>query len=332
MKKFLSVFISIILIISSFVVSAYAQDESIYEETRSEIDLSCLNVSVVDGKKLKYNSRSGFFKKIVGNREKEKLDDLLASIPEYENLLIDYMNCNEPIHTLSVVNVPVVWAEDHYERIKKENHFSLSKIFSKLFISASATSFVPGEWGDVSERGVFTIGMGILKRYNEETDENEYVTITLAFWTGHSIVGGANYPAMGEDIIAVSSPYYSTMIDNKLEAQYVNYKDDIREGSETATNPDFWLKEVEENYCAYAIKEDPLWTWQLQHCIVTTTFVGDYANKTRKATSKYVHTWKSMDFDIEVLLGNSQEETKIVIVPDIVEKTWECACYVSFDF
>ena len=64
MKKVLSIFMSMLFVLSSIVFSVNAQEENVYEESRIEIDLSCLNVSVVDGENFEYTARTGLLKKI----------------------------------------------------------------------------------------------------------------------------------------------------------------------------------------------------------------------------------------------------------------------------
>lgn len=331
MKKFLSVVISMVLIISSFVVSAYAQEESIYQETRSEIDLSYLNISVVDGEKLKYNSRSGIIKKIVGNREKEKLDNFLETSPEYEKILVDTMNQNIPIHIISVVDVPLVWIDDHYERVKKSNSSFLNAIFKPLITTASAYEV---EYGEVSPRGHFQMAMMVSKQYNAQDKRYEYKTLTTGVWDEHSVWGGSNYPANVEDLVTTTSPYGTVMTEHSISAIYANYKGDTREGHNTGDTVDFWVKEDGDNYCVYYIEDDPIWTWQLAYFMLSTTFVGDQSG-TKKAKSQYVHTWKEIEFETEIkipITTDDEKDPEIIIKPKTNKEYWEISCMATYDF
>lgn len=330
MKKFLSIFISLIIILSSLMVSVSAQ-EVMYEETRSEIDLSYLNVSVADGKSLKYDSRSGFIKKIVGNREKEKLDNLLETSPEYEKVLVDAMNQNTPIHVISVVDAPLVWKDDHYERVKKANSSFLSVIFNPLITTASAYEVA---YGEESPHGHFLMAMMVSKQYNAQDERYEYKTLTTGMWDEHSVLGGSNYPANVEDLVTTTSPYGTVMTEHSILAIYANYKGDTREGRNTGDTVDFWVKEDGDNYCVYYIEDDPVWTWQLSYFMLSTTFVGDKSG-TKKAKSQYVHTWKSIEFETQIkipITTDDEKEPEIIITPKSNKEYWELSCMVTYDF
>lgn len=328
MKKISCILLCVVLFISICSFNTYAVENSVYEETKQEISLEHLSVSVIDGRQLRYMPKTTFFFKRKALNEKEKLDLLLEKIPKYKDFLIETMNRNVPIHTVSVVDVPLVFKEDHYARIKKENN-SLLRIFAAPFFwTASAAD---SNTGAESPRGNFVMVMSISKIYNQQEHRYKYMTITMGQWNAHSVLGQDNYPAMGEDIIAVTSPRGTVMDTSSLSAVYSNYNGQTRAGKDTGRNPDFWKQDSDDNYCAYAIKDDPLWTYQLDYFSAVTTFIGASDSRTRKAISKYVHSWSSVEFTIEVS-KSSWEETTISITPNRVERTWECACDVTFDF
>lgn len=328
MKKISCIFICIILLISTFSFHTYAQENSAYEETKQEISLEYLSVSVVDGQQLRYTPKGTFLTQRKALNEKVKLDLLLEKMPEYKKVLLEAMNHNTPIHTVSVVDIPLVFKEDHYERVKKEPNSLLRMLVAPLFLTASAAD---SNVGKESSRGNFVMAMSISKVFNKQEQQYKYMTITTGQWNAHSVIGGQNYPAMGEDIVAVTSPRGTIMDTSSLSASYSNYNGQSRVGKDTGDFPDFWKEDSDDNYCAYAIKEDPLWTYQLDYFSAVTTFIGSSNLGTRKAVSKYVHSWSSVDFTIEVS-KSSWEETTISITPNRVEKTWECACDVTFNF
>lgn len=328
MKKINCIFICAVLLISMFSFHTYAQENSVYEETRQEISLEHLSISVVDGKQLRYMPKPAFLSQRKALNEKEKLDILLEKMPKYKNVLIEAMNHNTPIHTISIVDVPLVFQENHYERVKKENNSLLRMLVAPLLLTASAAD---SNVGAESSRGNFVMAMSISKVFNKQEQRYKYMTITTGQWKAHSVIGGQNYPAMGEDVIAVTSPRGTVMDTSSLSAIYSNYNGQTREGKDTGDYPDFWKESSDDNYCAYAIKEDPLWTYQLDYFSAVTTFIGTNDARVRKAVSKYVHSWSSVEFTIEVS-KSGWEETTISITPNRVEKTWECACDVTFNF
>lgn len=330
MKKLVASLICIVLLLSTFSFHTYAQENSAYEETKQEISLEYLSVSVVDGKQLRYTPKGTFLTQRKALNEKVKLDLLLEKMPEYKKVLIEAMNHNTPIHTVSVVDVPLVFKGDHYERVKKEPHSLLHLLIAPLFLTASAAD---SNAGAESPRGNFVMAMSISKVFNNQEQRYKYMTITTGQWNAHSVIGGQNYPAMGEDIVAVTSPLGTIMDTSNLSAVYSNYNGQTREGKNTGNFPDFWKEDSNDNYCAYAIKEDPLWSYQLDYFSAVTTFFGGNSSKTRKAVSKYVHSWSSVQFEIEINIPMSSEEvTTISIIPNHIEKTWECACDVIFNF
>lgn len=251
-------------------------------------------------------------------------------MPEYENVLIEALNQNIPIHTVSVVDVPLVFKEDHYERVKKENDSLLHILLSPWTMTVHAAD---SNTGSESHRGNFVMVMSVSKVFNKQEQRYKYMTITTGKWNAHSVIGGQNYPAMGEDIIAVTSPGGTMMDTSSLAASYSNYSGQSRAGKDTGNFPDFWKEDSGDNYCAYAIKEDPLGTYQLDYFSAVTTFAGGNSSITRKVVSKYVHSWSSVQFEIEINIPmSSQEVTTLTIIPNHIEKTWECACDVVFHF
>ncbi len=331
MKKIFCGILVAFLLLGSLNYTVWAtEDSNIYEETRDQISLDYLAISVTDGKSLHYTPRLKLLTKSKAEREKQKLDTLLEKAPHCEKLLIEAMNHNMPIHTISVTDVPVVFKDDHYERIKKENHSFLRVLFSPLFLTSSAAE---SSEGTPSSRGNFVMSMMISKIYNQQEQRYKYMTLTSGQWNAHSVFGGQNYPAMGEDIIAVTSPPGTCMDSCSLYTQYTNYSGETRDGSNGPNNPDFWLKETDVNYSAFSIKDDPLWSYQLNIFLLQTTFVGPQDSRMRKAVSTYVHSWSTVQFTIEIekTLTN-WEETVIRILPNHAEKTWECSCFVTFDF
>lgn len=331
MKKIFCGILVAFLLFGSLNYSVWAaEDSNIYEETRNQISLDYLVISVTDGKSLHYTLRPKLLTRNKAEREKKKLDLLLEKIPNYEQLLIDAMNHNLPIHTISVVDVPLEFKEDHYERVRKENNSLLHILLSPLFLTANAAD---SNTGAESNRGNFVMAMSVSKVFNKQEQRYKYMTITTGQWKAHSVRGTSNYPAMGEDLVAVTSPLGTIMDTSSLSASYSNYRGKSRAGKDTGNNPDFWKEDSNDNYCAYAIKEDPLGTYQLDYFSAVTTFFGGNSSITRKAVSKYVHSWSSVQFEIEINIPmSSQEVTTLTIIPNHIERTWECACDVVFNF
>ena len=142
----------------------------------------------------------------------EAVDALMLSLSEcseVEEGIVSMLNDNQQLAVVSFTEAPLLWEDDHYDRVK----------------AADITEYYKDNDNNRSKKGEFTLFTAVFR--SSELDSNgkhKYTTRTYGAWNKNSAVGGENYPDSGVDYVLQSAPstWFRTQ-DDWMSAEY--YKD-----------------------------------------------------------------------------------------------------------
>lgn len=258
----------------------YAADETTktqYLENHYQVNFTDLNVYVIDDSELILEPKetvSVWSRREVSN-EIAMLEESMNDNPDIVEVIIEELNSGEELMAISVSEAPIVWAEDHYERV----------------LSSNARSY---ESGDESLKGKFTLFTTVTRSYNKNTNGTyNYTTNTYGDWTAHSVLGGSNYPASGEDYVLQSTPNNWTRKSRSMSAYY----DDETDGTQ---GEEFWFCAGGANYIEAAIMDDPFGWRQNEKFSLSCVSAGNATSNYRVINSYYVHTWVDLEITVSV--------------------------------
>ena len=329
-KKWPTILIAVLFCISSLIsvnASEYSEKNK-YAETRKQIYFDDINVSVADNSRLIFSisSKAGLFKRLSANEDIETLNAYFQKYPETEKL-ISSQTSKGTLYALSYTDAPLVFVDDHYERVTARNSQS--------------------ESGSEHTRGYLTLCTAIFKT-DEQNNLGEYLYygITAGEWSKNSIIGGTNYPASGYDNVVQITPDTSMIRgDHEMIATYINTLTNKTEDGEEGT--DFFAVPYNpaelQFFSNYMIKDDPFGLRQLSSFILTTEYFSKAPNTSRSLYSIYIHTWKDMDIDVSIEAEGSISYTPLyeldisgtlvfIINPEIADKCWALESSVTFNF
>lgn len=283
-------------------------DQNGYIEMRNTIDTSSLEiVDTEDG--LQINALDNASETL---EEKEVLETLLS---EYEDL--DEFICSEvasledesSLYAISYTVAPLVFEEDHYERITVKE---LEDTPALLSTSSS---------GSTSQKGYFALVTSVSRSDSAMTAGNyvgqyRYTCTTKGTWSKNSVAGGSDYPAAGNDYIWQTQP---TSLTRNTDSFSMTFNT-----SRTATNGG-------TQYVQYSLSDDPTGTAQMTGCTLKTICYGK-SGVTRMINSYYRHTWKSMSVSSVGISTSNTKETSLSITMSLQESYWPLYSYVTITF
>lgn len=333
LKKMLAVFLSAIMILFTSIVSTATSEyltlnQSQYEEMRDQINFDCLSVIVVDSNEVivDVDSEISFFDKLKAKNQKEKFDEYIKRYPKTGKYLIEVLKSGENLCAMSYTVAPVVFKEDHFERVKKKSNKS-----NGLQITANAAV---GETGDTSfgAKNNFQLCTMVIK--SGDSNPDTYIAMTLGTWdTGTTIIGGKNRPSYGEDYVLQACPNVTSK--SEFGCDY-NYKTSGSTTGQEGTH--FFRRDGADSWVKYGVIDDPVGRAQLKDFALTQTFIAKVTSETKKINSYYVHTWKSMDISVSVsgeagsAGGIPAYSVGLTITPTIVDRSWQIYNSVSYNW
>lgn len=332
MNKIAKASISLISVASIILVSgtnAFAfenANEPQYVETHTEINLENVDLAVANNQDLiiSVDESQNFIDKYIGEKNAEKITDLIEEYPNIENNIIDMIDNNEDIVAIGCTEAPVILIDGNLERIEINKP---DTIIDTISMNAEASSYK--ESNEVTKnKGNLALSTWVSRcGYNKNTKKYTYVSHTTATWSKNSAIGGSNYPASGYDYIASTVPKNFTITKDVCHAVYKSGNKELngKEGT------DFWSFDGSNNYTVYELKDDPVGPRQLKTVGLTITSKASSNKNDKRISSYYFHTWKKISMDISVS-ANTTKEVTLSFSPSVKEKNWKLYSYVNFNF
>lgn len=330
-KKLFSIILAILFIMYtpciSFASNEANSNRNKYEEYHDQINFNDLMVFVVNKDNIVVNvdPAISFFKKIKANLQKKKYDRYIDNHPEGVDELIDYVNSSDCICAISYTEAPVVYVEDHFERIPKENINNTNP----FVINANAAEQSGTSIG--SKAYNFTLKTTILKRGVKKP--YTYYAMTSGTWSKNSSRDSKKKPAAGFDYVLQSCPVMTTK--DYLNSTYTHNTDGSKNGQ---MGINYFRRDGGSSWVKYEIADNPSGLAQLSTFKLTQTFSAQATSETKKIYSYYVHTWKAMSVsatatgNVGTSGGSPSMGVSLTIIPSIESKQWQIYDYVVYSW
>lgn len=331
-KKVLGIVLAILLIVSTPCMSfanntnnSYNSEK--YEEYHDQINFEDLMMFVVNKNAIvvTVDPTISFFKKIKAKKQKEKYERYVENHPEAAEELLDAVNSSDHICAISYTEAPLIYIEDHYERIPKEdNNISL------FCINASAADEIA--ISNASLRHRLTLQTSIVRRGT--SSPYIYTARTYGTWNNSvSLFGGETKPAAGNDFILQACPTITNSV--RFSSKY-NYETSGSKNGQEGTN--YFRTDGGDSWVKYEVVDDPVGLAQLSEFSLSQTFKAQSTTATKKINSYYIHTWKQMSVAVSVggsagvSGGKPSAGVSLSFAPTISDKQWQLYNSISFDW
>lgn len=319
-KRFIAIILAIVTICVIAPTAAYASTtEEEYVEYHNQINFNNIDYAVVNSEKIVFSvdNSKNIFERMQAEKDIQVLNEYFENNSEAEKDFIEELNNDRPLLAVSYTIAPLVFVEDHFERIKTQSDGGIS--------TYNTGSLSKGANGNFALQTVITKASA-----KNEAGEYTYNTKTNGYWYASSAVGGKNYPASGDDYILQSVPKNMTIASDSLTAIY--NKNVGSTGSKYGRNGyEYSRINGGAAYIEYSVKDDPAGTNQLNTVNLIASTKGPSSSSTRKINSYYVHTWSSLSVSVQVSV-NTSEEVTLTITPSVKDKSWQLYNYVTFNF
>lgn len=240
------------------------------------------------------------------------LEKSMRETPDIKDSVMEDLNSSEELMAISVTEAPVVFVDNHYERISETSVLNVA-------------DYEASEKSEESTKWKFSLYTKIQKSSTKNSDGTyEYIARTKGSWSANSFWGGENYPASGTDYVLQSAPNDWVRTSHYMNAYYDNDVDG-EEGKE------YWFSDGGANFLQGHLVDDP-WGWrQNESFSMVCRYAANASNSYRIINSWYVHTWSEISIDVSVSVS-SKKEVVLDIDPSSTEKSWTLYNYVSFNF
>ncbi len=328
-KKALAIILSVLLVLFTPCVSIAGdlpEDINNYEEFHDQINFDDLLVFVVnkDDIVVEVDPTVSILKKAKAIKQKEKYEKYVQNHTTAEKDLLDAVNSSEYICAISYTDIPLVYADGHYERVIKENELN-----SSLFgVTVSATE----KESEPTLRHRLTLKTSIKR--SGSSNPYTYTAKTIGEWDNSvSLIGGEKKPAAGNDFVMQSCPTVTAT--TSFKSTY-NYETSGSKKGQEGIN--YFLTDGGDSWAQYEVVDDPVGNAQLKTFELTQTFKAKTTEKTKKINSYYIHTWKTITLSVTVS-GNAGTSggkptagVELSITPSREDKQWKAYNPVSFDW
>lgn len=332
-KKILAIILATLCVVSTPCISIASSaktnsSDKKYKEYHDQINFDDLTVIAVNKNDLivDVDPSISFYKKIKAKKYKEKYYKYIRNHPEAKNELLDAINSCNYVCAVSYTDAPLVYVEDHYERILEEDN-NIPSLFS---ISASAED--RSATSNPSPSYKFTLKTTIYRRGT--SNPYSYQATTTGNWDNSvSIIGGKENPAGGLDYIFQACP---TVTGSVIFNSTYNYETSGSKNGQEGKN--YFKYNGGDSWIKIAIEDDPTGLAQLNNFSLTQTFSAQSTSDTKKINSYYVHTWKTMNVNVTAsgTVGTSGGKPSLGvtlnIVPEIAESSWPVYNFVSYNW
>lgn len=325
LKGFISILFVVLLIFGTIPLSVFAENNnSEYVESHYQFDMDSISLSVANKNDLVISAVRSVnpIKQFKSLNEKERLEKFVSEYPDVEEMFIESVNNNSYIAAFGYTEAELEYNEKerHFDRVKK----SSTKANGLLNIMANAADVSTS--GQKSDKYYFSLVTSITRRGT--SNPYTYQAVSTGVWNTKSILGGAKYPAAGDDFIMQATPSSLSRNRDSISLTYNN-------GRTPKSGFDYSRCDGKDHYVKYSVAEDPAGSSQLTKVQLFATLLGRPINKSRMINSYYVHTWKSLDIKVEVDLSASTNQDKSIllkIMPSVKDGQWTVYSYVSFNF
>ncbi len=323
LKIVLALILVIAMSIGSFSLDSFATSNDItqtaYEETHDQINFENLMIVLVDNENLlvDVDPTVSIFKRSNAETQKEKYDNYIANVPHAEKELANAIKDGENICALSYTIAPVVFVDNHFERIPKGNDESRSV----------TTESYPSYRNNLTLCTRLTI--------SGSSNPYTYTAVTYGTWDNEAstLIGGEQSPASGYDYVLQACP---TVTSSTSFSSTYNYSTNGSTYGQNGIN--YFLADGGNSWVKYEIVDDPLGIAQLHTFYCTQTFSAISTSATKKINSYYVHTWDTISISVTTSgsAGTSEgypaASVELSITPSIVEKSWQLYNPLSYSF
>lgn len=330
-KSFFAVVLTIVAILGTVPFGSFAIDEensSIYEEKHDQINFDNLFVAVADGERLIVDIDQSLspLKKLAAKKQLDKYESYVETHSNAEEELLDSINSDEYICAISYTDAPVVWVEDHFERVLKDENSSAT---------AKAASTDKTKKSDASKQYNLTMKTSVTRTGTKSP--YTYTAKTYGTWDNDvsTALNGEKLPAYGDDYISQSCPNATITSSDSFSSKY-NYATNGSTDGQSGVN--FHKHSGGKNWICYAVVDDPLGKAQLHTFSLTQKFKAKANTKAKKIYSYYVHTWAQMGVKISasgtagVSGGEPTAGITLNITPTLSEKRWQLYSYVTYNW
>lgn len=260
----------------NFNVGAIGNDKK-YLETTGQINFENINVVVLNDEKLLVDvtENKSISKKFETKTDEEKLLDYIEKYPSEEKNIADAIMAGEELVAIGYTETPLVFVDDHFERIPADN---------------SRSSVTHTAQGAASPNGNFVLSTKVSRTSSvNSAQQYEYKVESHGVWSDNSWTGGADYPATGDDFIVQSVPNSMTIRSDALRVFYLypipldstNYFGRIGQ--------EYSRPYATSNIIKYSYKDDPLGINQVNEVTLLTTVDGTAKSSTRTIHTYYTH-------------------------------------------
>lgn len=331
-KKVFAVILSISIIISTPCISFASNSRKTangleYEEYHDQINFENLMILLVNKKDVlvEVDPTISFFEKFEATKQKEKYDRYIENNPEAINELVDAVNSCEYVCAISYTEAPLLYVEDHYERIPKEGN-------NRGLLVVNANAADKSLSSNPSSRHRLTLKTTIIRRGS--SNPYTYYASTSGTWDNStSVFDGKTQPAGGNDFIMQACP---TVTSRAIFSSTYNYSTSGSKNGQEGTN--YFMTDGGDSWVKYEVVDDPAGLAQLKTFRLQQTFKAKTTETTKKINSYYIHTWKQMSVSVSVS-GNAGKSggqpsagVSLSFTPTISDKQWQLYNFVSYNW
>lgn len=237
--------------------------------------------------------------------------------------MCDAVNSGDYICAISYTEAPVVYEEDHFERIPKQN----SNSTNPFFVTANAAD--KSETSSGSKTYKFTLKTTILRRGVK--NPYTYQATTSGTWEKTITSSGEKKPAARKDYVMQSCPVITTK--DSFSSTYTHNTSGSKNGQ---LGINYFRTNGGNSWVKYDIIDNPSGLAQLSTFRLTQTFSAQSTSEAKKINSYYVHIWEAMSVTATAT-GNAGTSggvpsmgVSLTIIPTIVAKQWQIYDYVTY--
>lgn len=328
-KKVVGVALAILLILStpcvSFANNIKSDRKSKYEEYHDQINFEDLMIYVVNKNNIivDVDPTISLIKMIKAKRQKKKYDRYAANNPEAVTELLNTVISGDYICAVSYTETPLIYVDDHYERIPREdNNLPLFAIDASA-ADKTATS-------TASKRHCLTLNTSIVRRGTSAP--YIYTARTYGTWD-NLVLDEEKAPATGNDFILQACPTVTSSV--RFSSKYNHETSGSINGIE---GKNYFKENGGDSWIQYEIVDAPAGLAKLSEFSLSQTFRAQITTETKKINSYYIHTWKQMDVTVSVSGsagvsgGKPSAGVSLSFTPSIKDKQWQLYNYIAFNW
>ncbi len=329
-KAILSFVLSMLFVlgmpIMSFASAQKNEDFSEYEEIHDQINFDYLSILVIDKNVVvDIDPTVSILKRSQAKEQKEKYDEYIKENRKVAEVIYDTVKKGENLCVVSYTVAPVVAVNDHYERVKKEEAYTLP-----FGVKASAEMEIstPSKGANAN----FQLTTIVTREGN--ANPYTYTALTMGVWnTSTSIFTGENKPAAGKDFVLQACPTVTSS--SEFSCDY-NYATSGQTSGQEGVN--YFRTNGFDSWVEFSVEDDPFGLAQMEAFGLTQTFKAVATTNTKKINSYYIHTWQTMNLDVTVtgVAGTSEgtpaAQVGLSINPTKTSMWWPLYNSVSYDW